>query len=451
MKKVLIVDDEPDILDIIEILFESEFDNEIVRANSGNQAMELLESDPDIEVIVSDFNMPNGTGGDLLKYNVENRNLPFVMCTSEFYDDFDENIIDWLNCNLLNSYVQKPLDDELLIASVKQGLGEEINKPSTSIDSFDYKRVKINFLIKFLKVNTNIFLRVGSGKFVKIIHEGDLEEKAQLEKYLEKGEVFAYLEENDFQPFMNTLLQKMSVDIDATGSFSEIITVGAIGYEVVHQSLHHLGINEEQKNYVNKFVVNSVKQLSRNSEINGLLNKFYKNKGYQVAHTLLTVHIAYLICKNTSYSNVQHVEKLTYAAFLHDLFIEKPGLSEVIDKEGDKFNDLSMEDKQIVSDHMLEACNFVEEMKIISSDVKNIILEHHENGKGTGFPRGLAAIRISPLSCIFILALRTAHFMYFNDYPTQKHLLVEQLEADFSSGNFKQPFNALLSVIEQHE
>ncbi|OUR99972.1 hypothetical protein A9Q84_02770 [Halobacteriovorax marinus] len=450
MKKVLIVDDEPDILDILEILFESEFDNEIIRATSGNEAIKLLESDEAIEVIVSDFNMPNGTGGDLLKYNVENKNLPFVMCTSEFYEDFDESILEWLNCNLLNSYVQKPVDEELLIESVKQGLGEEIDKPSTNIDSFDYKRVKIDFLIKFLNENTNIFLKVGSGKFIKIIHEGDLTEKSQLEKYIQKGEVFAYLEEKDFQPFMNNLLNKMSRDIDATGSFSEIITVGALGYEVVHNSLHHLGINEEQKNYVNKFVVNSVKQLSRNPEMNGLLNKFYKNKGYQVGHTLLTVHIAYLICKNTSYSNVQHVEKLTFAAFLHDLFIEKGELSEIIDKDGKDFHDLSMDDKQIVSDHMLEACKFVDEMKIISSDVKNIILEHHEKGNGSGFPRSLAAIRISPLSCIFILALRTAHFMYFHDYPTEKHLLVEDLEANFSSGNFKTPFNALLKVIEEH-
>ena len=192
-----------------------------------------------------------------------------------------------------------------------------------------------------------------------------------------------------------------------------------------------------------------MKQLSRNSEVNSLLNTFYKNKGYQVAHSLLTIHIAYLICKNTSYSNMQHVEKLTYAAFLHDLFIENPELSEIIDKETNDFNGLSIEDKQVVSDHMLESCNFVENMKIISSDVKNIILEHHENGIGTGFPRGMAAIRISPLSCIFILALRTAHFMYFNDYPTQKHILVEQLQAEFSKGNFKQPFTALLKVIDE--
>ena len=220
MKKVLIVDDEPEILEIIEILLESEFNNKIVTAKSGNEAIEKLKSDQDIEVIVSDYNMPNGTGGDLLKYNVENRNLPFILCTSEFYDDFDEEIIDWLNCNLLNSYIQKPIDEELLITGVKEGLGEDIEKPSTSIDSFNYKRVKINFLIKFLNINTNIFLKLRSGKFIKIIHEGDLEEKVQLGKYLDKGETYAYLEEIDFQPFMSNLFNKISREIDATGSFS---------------------------------------------------------------------------------------------------------------------------------------------------------------------------------------------------------------------------------------
>ena len=86
--KILMVDDEPD----AEMLFRQNFRREIRKgvyefmfAQSGNQAIELLESTngPDMLVVLSDINMPGMTGIELLDV-VKNRwpDLPMMMITA---------------------------------------------------------------------------------------------------------------------------------------------------------------------------------------------------------------------------------------------------------------------------------------------------------------------------------------------------------------------------------
>lgn len=65
-KKLLIVDDEPD---IVELLCEEMIDNGFVAkvALSGNDAIEMLKSES-FHAVISDFKMPNGNGMDVLSF-----------------------------------------------------------------------------------------------------------------------------------------------------------------------------------------------------------------------------------------------------------------------------------------------------------------------------------------------------------------------------------------------
>lgn len=61
--RLLIVDDEPDVLDSLQHLFHRKF--HIFRATSAREALEVLENEP-IQVILSDQRMPGTTGDELL-------------------------------------------------------------------------------------------------------------------------------------------------------------------------------------------------------------------------------------------------------------------------------------------------------------------------------------------------------------------------------------------------
>jgi two-component system, chemotaxis family, chemotaxis protein CheY len=105
--KILIVDDFPTMRKIIRTLLKQNGFSNFVEAEHGIEAYGILENSPDIEFVVSDWNMPEMTGLELLKAvraNPKLKHLPFLMVTAEAEK---ENIIEAVKSGVSN-YVVKP-------------------------------------------------------------------------------------------------------------------------------------------------------------------------------------------------------------------------------------------------------------------------------------------------------------------------------------------------------
>ena len=111
--KVLVVDDFATMRRIIKnILRQIGFTN-IVEADDGTTAWETLNKDDSIQFIVSDWNMPQMTGIELLRKvrsSEEFADLPFLMVTAEAQQ---ENIIEAVQAKVSN-YIVKPFTPETL-------------------------------------------------------------------------------------------------------------------------------------------------------------------------------------------------------------------------------------------------------------------------------------------------------------------------------------------------
>jgi two-component system chemotaxis response regulator CheY len=123
--KFLIVDDFPTMRRIIKTLLKQNGYSNFVEAEDGEKAYRVLQSQPDIEFIVSDWNMPNMTGLEFLKTvraDPKFKNLPFLMVTAEAEK---ENIIEAVKSGVSN-YIVKPFTGATLkekMAKVFQNLG----------------------------------------------------------------------------------------------------------------------------------------------------------------------------------------------------------------------------------------------------------------------------------------------------------------------------------------
>lgn len=105
--KILVVDDFPTMRRIVKTLMRQNGYNNFVEAEDGVQGLKVLESNPDIEFVVSDWNMPNMSGLEFLKaVRSDSRfaHLPFLMVTAESEKD---NIIEAVK-NGVSSYIVKP-------------------------------------------------------------------------------------------------------------------------------------------------------------------------------------------------------------------------------------------------------------------------------------------------------------------------------------------------------
>lgn len=62
--KILVVDDEPDNLDLLYRTFYREF--KVLRAESGHEALRVLQQEGEVAVIISDQRMPSMSGTEFL-------------------------------------------------------------------------------------------------------------------------------------------------------------------------------------------------------------------------------------------------------------------------------------------------------------------------------------------------------------------------------------------------
>lgn len=123
--KVLIVDDFATMRKVVRNLLKQVGYEDIVEAEDGVMALKTLKSQK-VDVIVSDWNMPNMTGLELLKAVRADADLaktPFLMVTAEALQD---NVVAAVKAGVSN-YIVKPFTAEVLNEKIKK-IMESIDK-----------------------------------------------------------------------------------------------------------------------------------------------------------------------------------------------------------------------------------------------------------------------------------------------------------------------------------
>ena len=116
--KILIVDDFATMRKIVRTLFERIGFSKLSEAEDGVDALKKLKSEK-FDFIVSDWNMPNMMGLDLLKAVRADQNLkdiPFLMITAESQK---ENVIQAVQAGVSN-YVVKPFNQDVVETKLLQ-------------------------------------------------------------------------------------------------------------------------------------------------------------------------------------------------------------------------------------------------------------------------------------------------------------------------------------------
>jgi signal transduction histidine kinase/class 3 adenylate cyclase len=116
--KILVVDDEPDNLDLLYRTFYREF--KVLRAENGPSALDILANEGDIAVIISDQRMPMMSGTEFLSLTAtQYPDIIRIILTG--YTDV-EDLVEAINSGKVFKYVTKPWDDEELKGVVRQAV-----------------------------------------------------------------------------------------------------------------------------------------------------------------------------------------------------------------------------------------------------------------------------------------------------------------------------------------
>jgi CheY-like chemotaxis protein len=104
--KMLVVDDEPDNLDLLYRTFRRDY--QVLKAESGTRALELLREEGEVAVIISDQRMPEMKGTEFLSRTVPDFPNTVRIILTGFTDI--EDLVDAINSGQVYKYITKPWD-----------------------------------------------------------------------------------------------------------------------------------------------------------------------------------------------------------------------------------------------------------------------------------------------------------------------------------------------------
>ncbi|NEO54950.1 MAG: response regulator [Okeania sp. SIO3B5] len=116
--KILVVDDESDNLDLLYRTFHKDY--KVLRAQSGLEALEILEKSEEVAVIISDQRMPRMNGTEFLSLTAKQYPDTIRILLTGFTDV--EDLVEAINSGKVFKYLTKPWNAEELKGLVKQAV-----------------------------------------------------------------------------------------------------------------------------------------------------------------------------------------------------------------------------------------------------------------------------------------------------------------------------------------
>jgi response regulator RpfG family c-di-GMP phosphodiesterase len=441
MFKVLIADDEEDIRDILSSIIESQFDAEIIAVSCGADAIEILEENDDIDLIITDYSMPNGNGGEVYEFNKKSKNVPIFMVSGGYLEDYP-GLGDFYESNSKNLYINKPVDFASFIKAIEGILNNDERDEL-------YCFVKSWILESYPPVSYEVHMRIGDEKYVKVknSNDPDLEE---FNRYKGKAGNTFYLKCEDYPRYIQGVISSHQEKIINSPAVQSEIDCCGKSLEIMHESLKVLGLSEALERMVLTTIESCVKKIEDDKVLNKELQVVLESEGYFVSHSFTSIFLASMIAKKLELRDSNTLKKISYAGLLHDLGLHDPEkLSSVINLNSDFYLEASKDCQDIIKKHPSEAVKMFENSSQVPSDSLLMIRDHHENPAGTGFPKGGGFGKLGILSIIFSMSIVIADHLYYRGASFQSlNLLLTRLkELGYDKPEAIRVYNAFRSMI----
>jgi chemotaxis signal transduction protein/ABC-type nitrate/sulfonate/bicarbonate transport system substrate-binding protein/CheY-like chemotaxis protein len=157
----------------IKTLKDLDFKN-IAEADNGKTAIKVLEKEASVDLIISDWNMPEMDGFDLLKYvrtNEKTKNVPFLMATGRGEKKEVEKALE----AGVSAFISKPFNKDELLEKMKEAFGI---KPAEEAKAISYEsRMTASGKVKLKAIHIQITDHLTLGVLKGLIKNNEVSPK----------------------------------------------------------------------------------------------------------------------------------------------------------------------------------------------------------------------------------------------------------------------------------
>ncbi len=356
----------------------------------------------------------------------------------------DVDISNFKNCKKINL---ETVNFKLVnfLSSFSEIIPEDILKTSQQLIS-EYILIKFSILRKINNTPCDLYIRLGSDKFVKIVNKDEKIHGFLLDKYESKNVEEFYTRKIDFYAHSDSFFSSSLPNVSNTESSGEYYSQST---QIINDIFNEVGISKGVIDLADELIKNSLVE-SKDPELENLLNKFKFSKDrYIFDHSYLTSVLAVAICEKFEWRNRQNMQKIVFASIFHDFAFVDPKLAYF--ESGFLNNgELNKEQKDEIFNHPKKIAEMLQKNKNISSEVISILMKHHEAHGENSYPNGISSTGLSILECIFIISHEFANELYRIAFRHDKLLNAIENTLDFANtGNMKQVRKVLIEIFSE--
>ncbi len=438
-KICFIIDERFLIAEMVSMVVESFYDMQCKVFTDGQEAIEALKNENEnVDLVICDYSLPKINGGEIFQHLKEHYpQIPFVLNSVDPLEKMD--VFSKLTPDKDFYYVNRPFSHEQLIGAFISALNDQCLVQDHEYVSVGMKYFKI---YHHLMDQFEVFIKLSDHKVVKISHEGDSIDLKEIEKYEDRNLKSVHFLKEDFNKFSITVFNTVFQTLDNENSTLEEKVGGQVDAVIVtHNLLRQFGVNNSVLKMAEKTVEVTINEINKTPKFAELLEHIRERNDYKAQLSTLSCYISTILGSKVSWCNLKNLRKLAYSALFQDIALYtsldnfKP---DRLYPNTEDFKKLSKEERNLIKDHPLDSIVLIEGLENELDEIKSIIVQHHERPDGTGYPRGLNAANISPLSTINILSNELAHYLITKN-DINKDELLKYFEENFNFGNFRGP------------
>jgi response regulator RpfG family c-di-GMP phosphodiesterase len=418
MDKILVVDDNPDLLlSVQEFLQLHHF--EVISCSKASQVSEhFVDPNSSVKLILSDIVMPEKDGLQLFKEFKASplglRGCPYVLMTGA---------VDYLGVEEaykmgVDELLAKPFELDTLLLVINYLLKKDF---AFGPAEDKYFAVRIDDFMHTRNNDFNLYIKVGD-KFVLITKSGQEYTPQRLSHFLTKGLQHIYLNNNDFAKYTDmqfVIAKKISqrpIDVARRAKIMNHL-VGSVSRSVIANKVD----SELLSNAIASF--EAFTQLSvQNPQIEKILTQMIQASGDLSERCSHTALLSSMVASSWGWNSGKVQSRIILSGLLCDIGLrEHPHLITKLRI------DYTEAEKKQYEQHPMESFNTLKQIPDIPVEISLVALEHHENAMGLGFPQKLNRTKVHTFSKIIHCVIQFLETLYFQKDQSNIQAALDQM------------------------
>ena len=423
----------------------------VTMVSNGKDAQLALYNEKFFAVILN-VETKNHSGIQVLKFVTTNHPSQKIIMITEVDDQADEE--DQMTPEKLkkmgaNEVLVKPFEFDNLkeVLEGHQSVGEMISTiprrkelgPEEEMDLGDEKftKIKIADFYTSQPVLFDIYIKLRSNRYIKILHAGDAFSDDRLDKYKNEKQVeYLYFEKTALSRYIkfNNFFAKKMIASKKVSTGKKVKLLQNVTEKYLEQTFEE-GMKPQIIDQGKEIAENIHDLIQGSTDMYKLLRSYQDFDPNAFTHAYLVTLFSTSIIKQFEWQSKTTIECTAMACMFHDIGkMQLP--KELLNM---KEEDMNEEQLELYRKHPELGLEMIDSNNMINNSVKQIILQHHEHFDGTGFPFNKRGSKILTLSNIVCLADDFVHII-----QDEEKRPVEALKVLLSRRNQLTWYNSLI-------